>query len=59
MQININLGKHELDIFQDSDKTIYVELSENEIIEYVNETTKEQENKLKFLLTNYMNFMII
>ncbi len=53
MQININLGKHELDIFQDSDKTIYVELSENEIIEYVNETTKEQ---VKILVDKFQGF---
>lgn len=53
MQININLGKHELDIFQDSDKTIYVELSENEIIEYVNETTKEQ---VKILVNKLQEF---
>ena len=53
MQININLGKHKLDIFQDSDKTIYVELSENEIIEYVNETTKEQ---VKILVDKLQEF---
>ncbi len=53
MQININLVKHELDIFQDSDKTIYVELSENEIIEYVNETTKEQ---VKILVDKLQEF---
>ena len=44
MQININLGTYELDIFQNSDNIIYIELIDtyNHKIEVHKEITKEQ-----------------